>query len=386
MKLSCLDNSILKDLHLHTGLIEGDGILVYARDDIASKLIEKNCSVESISIELNLRKKMWVINCTYNASNSNICDHLRNLGKSLETLPTNYDKVFLMGDFNVDEANIHIKDFCNLYKLKNLIKVPTCFKSPDNPKTINLILTNSVRSFQNSCALETGLFDFLKTTAIVLKSYLEKKQPKIISYRDFPSNHFRKQILLDFSTLHLSSDSPSLDLYVDICIRALDIYAPKNKKYLRANSSPFMNKAISKAVMNRARLRNKFLNNRSAENKLAYNLQRNYCASLTRQRGVITTILITRISLIAIFFGPVKLFVSDKGSIKQKITLIKNDKIIGNNTEISEIFNNFFSNIVAQLYIPKYEDLSVNSFNSEDPLQNLVTKYKNHPSIRAILN
>ena len=114
----------------------GGGILVYARDDIASKLIEKNSSVESICIELNLRKKMWVINCTYNASNSNICDHLRNLGKSLETLPTNYDKVFLMGDCNVEEANIHIKDFCNLYKLKNLIKVPTCLKIPTIPRIL----------------------------------------------------------------------------------------------------------------------------------------------------------------------------------------------------------------------------------------------------------
>ena len=36
--------------------------------------------------------------------------------------------------------------------------------------------------------------------------------------------------------------------------------------------------------------------------------------------------------------------------------------------------------------IPKYEDLSVNSVNSEDPLENLVAKYKNHPSIRAILD
>ena len=36
--------------------------------------------------------------------------------------------------------------------------------------------------------------------------------------------------------------------------------------------------------------------------------------------------------------------------------------------------------------IPKYEDLSVNSVNSEDPSGNLVTKYKNYPSIRAILN
>ena len=34
----------------------------------------------------------------------------------------------------------------------------------------------------------------------------------------------------------------------------------------------------------------------------------------------------------------------------------------------------------------KYEDLSVNSAKSEDPLENLIIKYKNHPSIRAILD
>ena len=54
--------------------------------------------------------------------------------------------------------------------------------------------------------------------------------------------------------------------------------------------------------------------------------------------------------------------------------------------EISEIFNNFFSSIVAKLNIPKYGDLSVNRVNQEDPLENLVLKYKNHPSIRAILD
>ena len=35
--------------------------------------------------------------------------------------------------------------------------------------------------------------------------------------------------------------------------------------------------------------------------------------------------------------------------------------------------------------IPKYEDLSVNSVNSEDPLDNLVIKFKDHPSMRAAL-
>ena len=72
--------------------------------------------------------------------------------------------------------------------------------------------------------------------------------------------------------------------------------------------------------------------------------------------------------------------------MRQKITLIQNDEIISNNKEVSEIFNNFFLSIAAKLNIPKYEDLSVNRANSGDPLENLITKYKNHPSIKAILD
>ena len=67
----------MKDLHLLTSLIEivmGEGgvILVYVKENIPSNLIETNSLVESISIELNLRKKKWLVNCSYNANNSNI--------------------------------------------------------------------------------------------------------------------------------------------------------------------------------------------------------------------------------------------------------------------------------------------------------------------------
>ena len=71
---------------------------------------------------------------------------------------------------------------------------------------------------------------------------------------------------------------------------------------------------------------------------------------------------------------------------EKKITFLEKDEIPGSNKEISEIFNNFFSSIVAKLNIPKYEDLSVNSANLEDQFENLIIKYKNHPSIRAILD
>ena len=85
-----------------------------------------------------------------------------------------------------------------------------------------------------------------------------------------------------------------------------------------------------------------------------------------------------------LFRKTVKLFLSDKRPMRQKIALIENDKIIGNNKEIFEVFKNFFSTIVAKLNIPKFEDLSVNSVNLEDPLESLVIKYKNHP--KAILD
>ena len=48
------------------------------------------------------------------------------------------------------------------------------------------------------------------------------------------------------------------------------------EKYVRANNAPFMNKALSKAIMIRSRLRNKFLRNPVKTNKMKYNKQRNY--------------------------------------------------------------------------------------------------------------
>ena len=45
----------------------GGGILVCVRDDIPSKFIPmKNSTIEGIFVKLNLRKKKWLLCCTYN--------------------------------------------------------------------------------------------------------------------------------------------------------------------------------------------------------------------------------------------------------------------------------------------------------------------------------
>ena len=69
-----------------------------------------------------------------------------------------------------------MKDFCETYNLENLITEPTCIKNPDNPSSIDVILTNRADSFQNSMTIETGLSDHHKMTTSVLKIYFKKKE------------------------------------------------------------------------------------------------------------------------------------------------------------------------------------------------------------------
>ena len=50
----------------------------------------------------------------------------------------------------------------SVHNLKTLIKPKTYFKNPENPTCIDLILTNSPRSFQNSSVFEAGVPHFHK--------------------------------------------------------------------------------------------------------------------------------------------------------------------------------------------------------------------------------
>ena len=61
---------------------------------------------------------------------------------------------------------------------------------------MDLTLTNCPRSFQNSCAIETGLSDFHKLVVTVIKTTYKKSQPKIInycSYKYFNNERFREE-------------------------------------------------------------------------------------------------------------------------------------------------------------------------------------------------
>ena len=53
-----------------------------------------------------------------------------------------------MGYFNVDVEEVSLNLFCKQYRLKSLDKDPTCYKDIGNPSCIDLLLTNSAKSFR----------------------------------------------------------------------------------------------------------------------------------------------------------------------------------------------------------------------------------------------
>ena len=90
-----------------------------------------------------------------------------------------------MGDFNAEISEPNLASFCTIYNFKSLINKPACYKNPDNPSCINLILTNCPNYFQNLSTFETGLSDFHKLILTLFKSQILQQRHNIILYRDY---------------------------------------------------------------------------------------------------------------------------------------------------------------------------------------------------------
>ena len=82
---------------------------------------------------MNLRKKKLLLCFSYNPHKNSISSHIDFLRRELDLHTSNYENFPLLGDFNSEMIDTNLKDFCNLFLLKNLIKKPTCFKHPENP-------------------------------------------------------------------------------------------------------------------------------------------------------------------------------------------------------------------------------------------------------------
>ena len=114
-----------------------------------------------------------------------------------------------------------------------------------------------------------------------------KLLPKVITYRNFSyyDNANFISSLSDVSNEHKNQEHllNDPDRFHKVCAEILNRHAPLKKKYVRGNNKPFMNKTLSQAIMQRTKLRNKFLKDPTKHNKISYTKQRNWCVLLLRK-------------------------------------------------------------------------------------------------------
>ena len=165
----------------------------------------------------------------------------------------------------------------------------------------------------------------------------------------------------------------------------LNDHAWVKTKYVRANNAPFMNKQLSKAIMNRSRLKKRFNKNPSKENEMKFKKQRNYCVNLLRKerKKYYGDLKLNNITDNKRFWKTMKPFFSVKNCINKKITLIEGDKIISSDTEVAETLNDFFANAFKQLDIKEYNNDFL-PIKDMDATANAILKFKDHPSILKI--
>ena len=157
----------------------GGGILPYIWEDIPSTLLNSDMSMESFSIEINIKKKKLLLVYTYNQKKNLLSNQLKEIHKNLDNYSSKYENFIILSELNSEPTELAVRDFYEIYSCKNLIKDNNCFKNPLKPSGIDLIITNRPKSFQNSVTVETELSDFHKMTLTVMKVFY-KKQKQIL--------------------------------------------------------------------------------------------------------------------------------------------------------------------------------------------------------------
>ena len=119
-----------------------------------------------------------------------------------------------------------------------------------------------------------------------------------------------------------------------------------------------MTKELYKANMKRSRLRNKFLKDR-----------------------VYSNLDIKKVTDNKTFWKAIILLFTKRPLKGEKINFIENGQNISNDTELCNIFNGFFSNIISELNTPKKYHCFLHDVNSYSVLSGLKA-FENNPTLR----
>ncbi len=362
-------------------------MLIYIKEDIPSKLLnyQRTVDIQIIPIEVNFRKTKWLIIPIYRPPAKSKKAFNKELSTLLDYYASSYDRILVMGDFNMliddNEMKPLIKDHC----FYNLIKDPTRFYTTEG-RSIDLMLTNSKYSFMNAKTFDTGESDFHRMIFTIFKSTFVKAPPKKIRYRcfkNFNKTAFEADLL---QNLHTSANPSDYIVFQTILQLTLDKHAPYKTKVVRGNNKPFINKDLRKAIATRSRLQNIARNTHDHIDINRYKQQRNFVKNLNSKvkRDYYKTLNPKKLEFNKKFWKTFKPLLSNKVQSVEKMILVEDNLIISDDKVIANTMNTYFSTITKSLKINAWVDPTPIQNLSEDSVSMAVRKFSQHPSILKI--
>lgn len=361
------------------------GLLAYLSNDIPfsqGSVSICNDEVECISIELNISEDKIMLLGMYKNPKTDPVIFKRYFQEIFEKLSESYENIILIGDLNFNMLHDNmLSTLMPSFNLTNVINDTTCHKS-QNPTLIDVMLVTKRRKLLKSFSENVGISDFHNLIGGILKKHKPAPKVKKITKRQLARIDYEK-VALEMSEDHLTQMIMSMvdvneayDSLQQYLQELLNKHAPKKVNVLKRGDFHCMTNTLRKAILYRNQLRNKYYKYRSSHYLSLYRAQRNQvtaikrnemrryfedkCKSGTRNKD---------------FWKTVKPLFSKSRTKTDSIPLRENGSIITNDQEVCEIFNNFFSKIGSDIGFPECND---------KPLDEIITQYDNHDSIRMI--
>ena len=183
-----------------------------------------------------------------------------------------------------------------------------------------------------------------------------------------------------------TKSSESYEVFENIFLRILNKHAPLKTKIIRGNHAPYMNTMLRKAIMMCTQLQNHYYKSKNSEDFRTFKKQRNFVSRLYKKqrRTFYNNIDFKKFTDNKKFWKNVNPLLSGKSKTQNKISLVEQNKIITDDRELAQTFNDFFKNAVTNLNLDKNIGYEENTNGITDPVEVVVCKLKNHTSIHRI--
>ena len=286
--------------------------------------------------------------------------------------------LFLIGDMNCcPKKSDTIKEFCEIYNLKNLITSPTCHKGR-SPTILDIILVSQPKRFTESLNCECPLSDFHNIVGGATKQYAPFEKPRKIyyrSYKNFDDNEFIRDI--NNAPLHVGEIFDDIDdlswFTSSLLIDVINEHAPVKSKILKRASVPYMNSKLRKAIYRRNMARNKFRKYGSTYWEDNH-IQRNKVAAI-RKASIAKYFSQKCSSHDKSFWSTFSPFMTAKRHRNGNTFMLQeNGKIVIDDKLVANICNDYLCSIASQI-------------GFDDPItttHDIISKHKDHPSVSKI--